>query len=144
MNECPLCALAPDAFVWRGEHFALLDVSDDVFPCYFRLVARDHVCEVTDLAPAVRAEMWKLLETIETAVRDTTACDKVNWAQFGNMVPHVHWHITARWKDDDRFPASPWEPVRREVPESLIKARREASAQLARKLPALLDAALKA
>lgn len=140
MSECPLCALPPEAYVWRGRHFALLNVSDDVFPCYFRLIAREHVREVTDLSREVRAQMWKLLEALEEAMRAEMRCDKVNWAQFSNMVPHVHWHLTARWADDDRFPACPWEPVRREVPEALIRERREASARLARKLPEILSA----
>ena len=34
--------------------------------------------------------------------------DKINWAQFGNMVPHLHWHIIARYQDDSHFPESIW------------------------------------
>ena len=34
--------------------------------------------------------------------------DKINWASFGNMLPRVHIHLQARFKDDDYFPESLW------------------------------------
>lgn len=34
--------------------------------------------------------------------------DKINLAEFGNMVPHLHWHIIPRYTDDSHFPESIW------------------------------------
>jgi diadenosine tetraphosphate (Ap4A) HIT family hydrolase len=31
------------------------------------------------------------------------------------MVPHLHWHVIARFADDSHFPGSVWAPVQREV-----------------------------
>ncbi len=34
--------------------------------------------------------------------------DKINIASFGNYVPHVHFHIQARFKNDSYFPEPTW------------------------------------
>jgi diadenosine tetraphosphate (Ap4A) HIT family hydrolase len=39
---------------------------------------------------------------------------KINIASFGNMLPHVHWHISARFKEDSYFPEPMWGSVQRE------------------------------
>jgi diadenosine tetraphosphate (Ap4A) HIT family hydrolase len=39
--------------------------------------------------------------------------DKVNLAALGNMVPHLHWHIIPRFKEDVFFPGSVWSEKQR-------------------------------
>ncbi len=34
--------------------------------------------------------------------------EKINIASFGNYVPHVHFHIMARFKEDSYFPEPMW------------------------------------
>ena len=36
------------------------------------------------------------------------APEKINIASFGNYVPHVHFHIMARFKEDSYFPEPMW------------------------------------
>lgn len=105
---CELCTTAHPKEIWRNEHFYLIDVSSDEFPCYLRLISTRHVPEVTDLPPEEQQELWQRLTVIEEVMRSTLHPHKVNWAQFGNMVPHLHWHLIARWTDDVYFPESPW------------------------------------
>lgn len=105
---CELCCTRHLKEIWRNEHFYLIDVSSAEFPCYLRLISTRHVPEVTDLPEAEQKELWERLTIIEKVIRETLNPDKVNWAQFGNVVPHMHWHIIARWKDDLLFPDSPW------------------------------------
>ena len=38
---------------------------------------------------------------------------QINLAAFGNMVPHLHWHIIPRWRDDKHFPEPIWGKVAR-------------------------------
>lgn len=40
--------------------------------------------------------------------------DKINWASFGNMLPRVHIHIQARFKNDSFFPEPMWGAKQRE------------------------------
>jgi len=35
---------------------------------------------------------------------------KINLASLGNMVPHLHWHVIARFEGDARWPAPVWAP----------------------------------
>ena len=48
---------------------------------------------------------------VEQAIRELFKPDKINLASFGNMVPHVHWHIIPRWQDDRHFPEPIWGKV---------------------------------
>lgn len=139
MINCPLCNIKENDFIWSDQSFALINVSNEIFPCYLRLIYRFHVAEVTDLEPHDRIRMWHLLETIENCIRETHAPNKINWAQFGNQVPHLHWHLIARWHDDDRFPASAWEPSVRYVPNELTRMRLALTERLLTHLPEILD-----
>lgn len=64
-------------------------------------------------------------ETTEETMRDSLAPDKMNLAEFGNMVPHLHWHVIARWKDDGWYPECPWGTKQREVNAEIIKMQKE-------------------
>ena len=41
--------------------------------------------------------------------------DKINIASFGNYVPHVHFHIMARFKEDSFFPEPMWGKKQRDA-----------------------------
>jgi diadenosine tetraphosphate (Ap4A) HIT family hydrolase len=49
----------------------------------------------------------------ESALLQLYKPDKVNLASLGNVVPHVHWHVIARFVDDAHFPDAIWAPARR-------------------------------
>ena len=40
---------------------------------------------------------------------------KINLATLGNVVPHLHWHVIARFDWDSHFPNPVWGAARREV-----------------------------
>ena len=40
---------------------------------------------------------------------------KINIASFGNYMPHVHWHIMARFEGDSYFPEPMWGVKQREA-----------------------------
>lgn len=49
----------------------------------------------------------------ERALRRVVQPDKINLASFGNAVPHLHWHVIPRWRDDSHFPESIWSAAQR-------------------------------
>ncbi|GAB3263890.1 hypothetical protein GCM10027296_39740 [Chitinimonas naiadis] len=64
---------------------------------------------------------------VEEVLRHELQPDKINLASLGNVVPHLHWHIIPRWRDDPHFPSPIWAlPVRelitREVDLNRLKA----------------------
>ncbi|MCD8514932.1 MAG: HIT domain-containing protein, partial [Burkholderiaceae bacterium] len=51
---------------------------------------------------------------------------KVNLASLGNVVPHLHWHVMARYDWDSRFPAPIWAPAQRVAPSAPMVALQSA------------------
>ena len=49
----------------------------------------------------------------ERALRMIVEPDKINLASLGNLVPHLHWHVIPRWRDDSHFPAPIWAAAQR-------------------------------
>ena len=50
------------------------------------------------------------------ALRQHLSPTKVNIAALGNMVPHLHWHVIARFDWDSHFPAPVWAAAQRPSP----------------------------
>jgi len=73
-------------------------------------------------------------------LRNVLKPHKINLAEFGNMTPHLHWHVIARNLDDAHFPNSIWGARRQAtrnhaVRETDVLARERLAAELANLLP---------
>lgn len=132
---CPLCTVGPaPAILWRDACCRVIDAGDADYPGYCRVVWSDHVREMSDLPPTERAHLMNVVGVVETALRDLLEPDKINLASLGNQVPHLHWHVIARFADDAHFPDSIWSPRKRAGrPRSLDTSalRRELTRRLA-------------
>ncbi|MBE7939537.1 MULTISPECIES: HIT family protein [Ramlibacter] len=111
---CPLCQAPGGLPVVQAARFRVIRAEEPGFPAFWRVVWQDHVAEFSDLDAADRALCMDAVARVERAVRDVLSPDKINLAALGNMVPHLHWHVVARWHWDSRFPAPIWAPPRRE------------------------------
>lgn len=140
MNDCELCRSDPAKILWGNEWFYAVDAGTPDYPAYIRLISRRHVPEMSDLSDAEREYLWQLLDAAERTMRRCVQPDKINYAQFGNMVPHLHWHLIGRWRGDAAFPDNAWLPKVREVPEETARARSAAVQTFLKALPAALDA----
>lgn len=105
---CELCSAPGGELIWRDERCRVIGVADENFPGFCRVVWNDHVAELSDLAESDRTYLIKVVCIVETAVREITGADKINLASFGNVVPHLHWHVIPRWRDDSHFPQPIW------------------------------------
>jgi len=70
--------------------------------------------EFSDCSTEEREEIWKVLDIIEKEMLSFFKPKKINIASFGNYMPHVHWHIMARFKEDSFFPEPMWGKAQRE------------------------------
>jgi diadenosine tetraphosphate (Ap4A) HIT family hydrolase len=61
-----------------------------------------------------KSMIWRALDIIEKSMIAYYNPEKINMASFGNMLPHVHWHISARFKEDSYFPEPMWGEKQRE------------------------------
>jgi diadenosine tetraphosphate (Ap4A) HIT family hydrolase len=119
MGVCQLCQSFGGELVWEDDRCRVVRVDGaegQGFPGYCRVVWKAHVAEMSDLAAAARAHLMRVVLAVETALRHLVAPDKINLAALGNMVPHLHWHVIPRWRDDSHFPGSIWSGAQRPVP----------------------------
>jgi len=70
--------------------------------------------EMSKVPPEIKFEIYDLLDIIEKEMLAYYHPEKINIASFGNYVPHVHWHIMARFKEDSYFPEPMWGEKQRE------------------------------
>ena len=116
MTECVLCATPGGEVVWQDESCRVVLVGGEEgrdFPGFCRVVWRAHVAEMSDLAATDRRHLMNAVFACEIALRQTLRPDKINLASLGNVVPHLHWHVIPRRRDDSRFPAPVWCPRER-------------------------------
>ncbi|HEV8644356.1 MAG TPA: HIT family protein [Burkholderiales bacterium] len=103
-SKCALCAQAGGEVLWDDGFARVVLIGDADHPAYCRVILNAHKKEMTDLAEAERVRLMKIVFVVERALRDLLEPEKVNLASFGNMVPHLHWHIIPRFADDPHFP----------------------------------------
>lgn len=112
--SCPLCTSDGGQLVWRGTHLRVIRADEPGFPAFYRVVWNAHVAEFSDLTVAERQHCMDAVTVVEQALREHLAPTKINLAALGNMVPHLHWHVIARFAWDSHFPAPVWASASRE------------------------------
>ena len=142
MTNCILCKeeLKPEEgqLIWRGDDCRIILVNDPELPGFCRVIWNQHVAEMTDLTYGEREHLMALVFAVEEAVRHVMQPDKINIAALGNMVPHIHWHVIPRYKDDAFFPGSAWSNKTNQTPASVLESRM----QKAKDLPSALREAV--
>jgi diadenosine tetraphosphate (Ap4A) HIT family hydrolase len=142
MTNCILCKdeVKPEEgeLIWRGDDCRVILVNDPDLPGFCRVIWNHHIAEMTDLTYGEREHLMTLVFAVEEAIRHVMHPDKINIAALGNMVPHIHWHVIPRYKDDAFFPGSAWSTRTHEVTKSSLEAR----GALAKQLPAAIRSAI--
>ncbi len=64
--------------------------------------------EMSEVPKHIRTEIYDVLDIIEKEMLSYYKPTKINIASFGNYMPHVHWHIMARFEDDSCYPEPMW------------------------------------
>ena len=112
---CELCREAGGVLVYQSAQWRVTRAEDAAFPAFYRVVWRAHVAEWSDLSLAEQAALMGAVGAVERVLRDALAPTKINLASLGNVVPHLHWHVIARFEWDSHFPAPVWAAPAREV-----------------------------
>ncbi|MFT3848408.1 MAG: HIT family protein [Propionivibrio sp.] len=115
-HPCELCAAAGGALLWRNPLCRIVSVGDPDYPGFCRVILNRHAAEMSDLSSDEQQELMRIVFAVEAVVRDVVKPDKINLASLGNLVPHVHWHVIPRWREDRCFPNPIWAPAQRTAP----------------------------
>ncbi len=113
--DCELCREAGGVPVFQSACWRVIRAVEADFPAFYRVVWRAHVPEWTNLTLAEQASLMGVVGAVERVLRESLAPAKVNLASLGNMTPHLHWHVIARFPWDSRWPAPVWAAAAREV-----------------------------
>ena len=68
---------------------------------------------MSDLDSGDARRLMDIVLATERGLRKALQPDKINLASFGNVVPHLHWHLIPRYLDDRHFPQPVWGVVQR-------------------------------
>lgn len=111
--NCELCRQDGGVLLWRDQNWRVVRVDDTNFPGFYRLIFNGHVAEFSQLPHLDRIRCMELLAWVEKLVIRHLQPQKINLASLGNMVPHLHWHVVARFDWDSHFPSPIWAAVQR-------------------------------
>lgn len=133
-SGCELCESA-NSHAWvevvRDGHLRVLRVLDAPdFPAFYRVVWLGHVAELSDLSIDERAHCMSTVVAVERVLRTALAPTKINLAALGNMVPHLHWHMVARFDWDSHFPQPIWGVRQRDPQPSPVERLAEPMSKL--------------
>lgn len=116
-SSCVLCDTDGGEVIFSTDLFRVVWAEEPLYPGFLRLIWNSHVKEFSGLSKEHRYLCIDALVILEKFLLEDMKADKVNLASLGNVVPHLHWHVIPRFKDDPHFPAPVWsvEPAQAKV-----------------------------
>ena len=134
LAECELCQQPGGRVIHDETDWRVVGVDDAAFPAFYRVICNRHVAEFSDLDPAERERCMALVDTVERGLREQLRPTKINLASLGNITPHLHWHVIARFDWDSHFPQPVWGTPQRAATAEALAAVRAALPALDRQL----------
>lgn len=92
--------------IYRDETI-YIEVHENTIP-WLKVFTVEDFKEFSECDPQTREAVLWALDVIEKEMLSYFKPEKINIASFGNYLPHVHFHIMARFKEDSHFPEPMW------------------------------------
>jgi diadenosine tetraphosphate (Ap4A) HIT family hydrolase len=86
----------------------VLLMNDRRFPWLILVPEQEGLREIHELPPADRVRLIEEIAAAGQALQRLSAPDKLNVGALGNVVPQLHVHVVARFKNDDAWPGPVW------------------------------------
>lgn len=86
----------------------VLAMNDANYPWLILVPRHPGTVEIIDLDDEQQAQLMDEIAMLARVLKDITACDKLNIAAIGNVVPQLHVHIVARSRRDAAWPQPVW------------------------------------
>jgi diadenosine tetraphosphate (Ap4A) HIT family hydrolase len=112
---CALCESPGGVPVWEDADWRVIRADEADHPAFYRVVLRRHEAEFSALGDAERGRCMALVVAVERVLIERLRPTKLNLAALGNVVPHLHWHVIARFDWDSHFPQPVWGARQRAV-----------------------------
>jgi diadenosine tetraphosphate (Ap4A) HIT family hydrolase len=101
----------------------VLLANDASYPWLILVPRLPALTEIIDLEENAQIQLLNEIAAASNALKDLTACDKLNIAALGNMVAQLHVHVIARSRSDAAWPKPVWGAA---APKTYDEAMREA------------------
>jgi len=86
----------------------VLLMNDQNYPWVLMVPKRPDLREMHDLSPGDQQMLGSEITQVSRAMQRLFKADKMNVAALGNMVPQLHIHVIARYKNDSAWPGPVW------------------------------------
>ena len=101
------------SIIYENENIRI-EIEESEIP-WLKIFTQNSYKEMSEVPAEIKFEIYDLLDLIEKHMLAYYQPEKINIASFGNYVPHVHWHIMSRFKEDSYFPEPMWGEKQREA-----------------------------
>ena len=95
-------------FIHEFEHSVLVVGDHQFHRGYCLLLLKDHVRELHELEEGVFVALSLELIRAGRAVAETFKPWKMNYSCYGNLDPHIHWHLFPRYESEPDHLNHPW------------------------------------
>ena len=121
--------------VWVGDLplCRVLLMNDSQYPWLILVPRRESLTEIFEMEEGDKQQLLGEMRVINEAMNTLFSPDKMNIAALGNMVPQLHIHCIARFKNDIAWPKPVW---------GVYEAEAYTSAELALRVDNLRDVLL--
>ncbi len=92
--------------IYQNENIRIESESSEI--PWLKIFTQHPYREMSEVPAEIKFEIYDLLDIIEKEIISYYKPTKINIASFGNYMPHMHWHIMARFKNDSYFPEPMW------------------------------------
>jgi len=75
---------------------------------WLKIFSQESYKEFVDAPEHIKKEILRVMDIISKEMIEFYQPDKINIASFGNYLPHLHWHVMARFENDSYFPEPVW------------------------------------
>jgi diadenosine tetraphosphate (Ap4A) HIT family hydrolase len=100
------------SLIYENKHIKIeIEVSE--IP-WLKIFTQHPYKEMSEVPGLIKFEIYDLLDLIEKEMISYYKPKKINIASFGNYMPHIHWHIMARFEEDSYYPEPMWGTKQRE------------------------------
>ena len=91
----------------------ILEIEPSEIP-WVKVFTQRKIKEFSECTATEKTEIFRIIDIVEKSMLNYFDADKINIASFGNLLPHVHWHVMARFEGDSYFPEPMWGAQQRE------------------------------
>lgn len=119
--DCPFCPPRPDdspfwiKIATLGTSTLYLDRNQTYRGHCLLVFDARHVIGMESLAPGEFTGFMADFHASARAIAAACQPDLMNYASLGNVVPHLHWHLVPRYKNDPRWGGPVYTTTREEM-----------------------------